>query len=138
MPSLYLHGHLAPFADPAGDGYRITAASVARAAEAGLTAPDIIERLQAIHSGALPELLLRRIRAWSRHYGVAALEEVVLFQVKDKETLAELLDDPEIGPLLEPFVPADTKALARLRRADLAKIRALLAERGVELDDHLE
>ena len=40
-PSLYLHGHLAAFADPAGDGgYQISAESVARAARAGLTAPD--------------------------------------------------------------------------------------------------
>ncbi len=137
-PSLYLHGHLAPFADPAGEGYRITAASVERAASAGLTALDIIARLQAIHSGPLPELLMRRIRAWSRHYGTAALEELVLFQVKDNETLSELLDDPEVGPLLEPFTPSESKALARVRSTDLAKLRGLLAERGIELNRHLE
>ena len=137
-PSLYLHGHLAPFADPVGEGYHITAASVARAATAGLSAPEIIDRLQAAHSGPFPELLARRIRAWARHYGRAALEQVVLFQVRDAETLAELLDDPEVGPLLKPFTPPDLRALARIRPADLEKLRLLLAERGIELNDRLE
>jgi hypothetical protein len=138
FPDLYLHGHLAAFADPAGEGYRITAASIGRASAAGLTAPEIIERLQAVTSTPLPELLIRRIRAWSRHYGKAALEEVILFQVKDRETLSELLEDPEVGALLEPFYPADRKALARVQSADVAKLRNLLAERGIDLSKHLE
>jgi hypothetical protein len=137
-PSLYLHGHLAPYADPAGEGYRITAASVARAVTAGVTAPEIIERLKAVNSGPLPEQLIRRIRAWSRHYGAAALEELVLLQVKDAETLSELLDDPELGPLLKLFAPSESKALARVRSTDMAKLRGLLAERGVELNKRLE
>jgi hypothetical protein len=137
-PSLYLHGHLAAFAEREESGYRITPASVARAAVTGLTAPEIISRLQAVHSGSVPELLMRRIRAWSRHYGSATLEQVILFQVRDADTLAELMDDPEVGPLLAPFTPPDTRALARVRPADLAKLRSLLAERGIDLIKHPE
>ncbi len=105
---------------------------------AGLAAPEIIARLQAVHSGPFPEALARRIRAWSGHYGSAALEQVALFQVRDAQTLSELLDDPEIGPLLKPFTPPDLRALARIRPADLEKLRALLAERGIELTNRIE
>lgn len=138
MPSLYLHGHLAAFADPLGEGYCITAASVSRAARAGITAPQIIERLQSIHSGALPEALTRRIRAWAKHYGDAALEEITLLQVRDAHTLEELLADLDLGPLLRRFTPRHSKALARVRTADLKKLRALLAERGVEVTGKVE
>jgi hypothetical protein len=137
-PDLYLHGYLASFAEQSGESYRITPASVTRAAATGLAAPEIIERLQAVHSGPLPELLTRRIRAWARHFGSAALEEVVLFQVRDSGTLSELMDDPEVGPLLRPFIPPDAGALARIHSGDVAKLRRLLAERGIELTSRLE
>ncbi len=137
-PSLYLHGHLAALADPAGEGrYQVSAATVARAARAGFSAPAAIERLQAVHRGPVPEALARRIRAWAKHYGEAALDEIILLQVRDAATLAELLADPDIAPLLQPFRPSSQKALARVRPEDAEKLRALLAERGVDLDDTL-
>jgi hypothetical protein len=137
-PDLYLHGYLASFAEQFGESYRITPASATHAAAAGLTAPEIIERLQAVHSGLLPEPLTRRIRAWARHFGSAALEEVVLFQVRDSGTLSELMDDPEVGALLRPFIPPDAGALALVQSGDLEKLRRLLAERGIELTGRLE
>ena len=138
-PSLYLHGHLAAFADPAGDGaYQISAASVARAARAGLGAPQVLERLQQMHSGPLPAGLARRVRAWAHHYGDGALEEVLLLQMGSAGTLQELLADPELAPLLKPFAPPDRKALARVKRKDVAALRAALAERGISLKNSLE
>lgn len=138
QPSLYLHGHLAAFADPAGEnGYLITAATVTRAVRAGLTAPQIVERLQTVHQGPVPAALARRIHAWAKHYGAAALEVVTLLQLRDAATLKELLADPDLAPLLQPFRPSPNKALARLKPADLKKLRALLAERGIDLDDKL-
>jgi hypothetical protein len=138
-PSLYLHGHLAAFANPAGpEGYQIGADSVARALRAGLRAKDIIARLQAVHRGPAPELLLRRIRAWAKHFGEAALEPFVLFQARDAATLAELRADPELASLLHDFAPAPGKALAYVDAADVERLRALLRERGVEVTDELE
>jgi len=138
-PSLYLHGHLAAVADPAeGGDYRITAETVGRAARSGLSANDILDRLEAVHRGPLPDALARRIRAWAKHYGDAALEEVALLQVRDAQTLDELLADPEVGPLLKRFEPARHKALARIRPADLDRLRALLAERGIDLSDQIK
>jgi hypothetical protein len=138
QPSLYLHGHLAAFADPGGeDTYAISAATVQRAVRAGLTAPQIVERLAAVHQGPVPEGLARRIRAWAGHYGAAALEPLTLLQVRDAATLNELLADPEVAALLQPFKPAAGKALARVKPEEVEKLRALLAERGVDLDSKL-
>lgn len=141
-PSLYLHGHLAPFADPAeGGGYQITAETVARAARTGLSAPEILNRLAAVQRGPVSAALARRIRAWAKHYGDGAIEDVLLVQFRDQEVLEELLADPEIAALIRPFTPAPTKGLARVRASDLGaaldKLRALLAERGIELKDKL-
>lgn len=133
-PSLYLHGHLAAFADPApGGGYQLTHSSVARAARNGLAASEILQRLAAVHRGPLPPGLERRVRAWAKHYGDAGLEGVTLLQLRDEEVLSELLADPEIGPLLQRFNPAPEGALARVRPADLERLRELLGERGIEI-----
>jgi len=138
-PSLYLHGHLAAFADPAGaERYQISGDSVARALRAGLKANDIIARLQAVHRGPPPAGLLRRIRAWAKHFGRAGLESFLLFQARDAATLAELRADPELAPLLHDFAPAPGKALAYVDAADAERLRALLRERGVEVRDELE
>jgi hypothetical protein len=131
--TLYLHGHLEAFAEPDGpDRYALTRASVARAVRAGLDAPQILERLATVHRGPLPDELVRRVRAWAQHYGAATLETTVLLHVRDEQALAELLDDPEVGALIERFVPSTT-ALARVQPRDVERLRALLLERGVEL-----
>jgi len=138
-PNFYLHGHLAAFADYVSDEqYRITSASAQRAARAGLATAEIIKRLELVHRGPVPQKLINRIRAWAKHYGDAALEEVSLLQVRDEATLKELLNDPEIAVVLKPFAPAINKALARVRREDVEKLRVLLAERGIDLDDKIK
>jgi hypothetical protein len=138
-PNLYLHGHLAPLADPAGDDhYQISAGSVARAVRAGFTAPEILQRLEAVNRGPLPAGLVRRIRAWAHHYGDAALEEVVLIQLRDPAALEELLADPELAPLLQPFKPSPKKALARVRREDVELLRSRLAERGLKIESRVD
>ncbi|RPI31969.1 MAG: hypothetical protein EHM70_10130 [Chloroflexota bacterium] len=136
FPNLYLHGHLASFADPVEDRYRITQATISRALRAGLTAPIVLERLEFVNDGPIPAELVRRIQAWSKHYGNAALEQVTLLQLRDAETLAELMDDPEIGPLLHHFSP-QPQALAQIHPEDIEKLRTLLAERGVEISARL-
>ncbi len=138
-PNLYLHGRLAAFADPAGEtAYHISAASISRAARAGLGAAEVEQQLAGIHRGPLPAALVRRLRAWAKHYGDAAAESVVLLQVRDAATLAELSADPELAPLLQPFKPKAHLALARVRAEDLDKLRARLADRGIDLKPKLE
>ncbi len=138
-PSLYLHGHLATFADPQGDDhYQISATTIGRATRAGLTAPDILQRLGQVHRGPVPEALARRVRAWAKHYGDAAVEDLTLLQLRDEATLQALLADSELAPLLQPFRPAKTKALARVSAKNLEKLKAALTERGIELKGKVE
>ena len=138
-PSLYLHGHLAAIADPIDAAhYRIAADTIERATRSGLTAPQIVEQLTAVHRGPLPARLVQRIRAWAKYYGDAASEGLTLLQVRDENTLNELLADPELAALIKPFAPAKTKALARVREKDLAALRAALSERGIDLTDKLK
>jgi hypothetical protein len=138
-PSLYLHGHLAAIADPIDpQHYWITAETIERATRSALTAPQIIEQLQAVQRGPLPARLVQRIRAWAKYYGDAASEGVTLLQVRDEKTLNELLADPELAALIKPFAPAKTKALARVQEKDLDTLRALLSARGIDLADKLK
>jgi hypothetical protein len=137
LASLYLHGHLAPFANPHGEGYQITSDSVQRAVRSGLTAPEITQRLEAVHSGPLPEKLVRSIRSWAKHYGSAVVAPVVLLQVRDDAALNELLADPEVGKLIKRFTPRPA-ALAQVAPENVEKLRALLAEMGVELEKRLK
>ncbi len=134
---LYLHGHLARFADPDGEGYRLTPASVGRAARSGLGAPEVLAALQQVLRDPLPQALDLRIRAWSGHYGEAALQQVTLLQVQDAATLKELLADPDLGPLLKPFKPTASHPLALVTAEDLQRVRGLLTERGVDLNGRL-
>lgn len=137
MTNLYLHGHLAAFANPVEKDYQITPDSVQRAVRSGITAPEIIQRLEEVNSGPLPEKLVLRIRAWAKHYGNAAIAPLTLLQVRDQTVLTELLADPDIRPLIRPFHP-QPPALAEVKPGNLEKLRALLAERGIDLEDHLK
>ncbi len=131
-PDLYLHGRLARFAEPDGlTGYQMTAASVQRAVRTGMTAPAILAELKGLVNGEVPAALEKRILAWSGHFGDAELETVVLLHLKNAETLKELLDDPELGPLLHALDDARVKATARVRPKDLDRLRQLLEERGI-------
>lgn len=132
-PNIYLHGQLAAFAEEVGPGYRLAPQSIRRAVQAGLSAPEIVSRLQDMSGAPLPEEVAIKIRAWAKYYGNAELEKVVLLQFKDQNTLQELLDDPELGRLLNEYVFPAGKALARIQPQDLEKLRLLLAERGVDI-----
>lgn len=132
-PDLYLHGHLAPFALPEEGGYRLTAESLRRAAAGGVEAPQIIEALEMVLDGPLPESAARRIRAWSRYYGNAVLEETFLLELENETVLKELLEDSEVGSLLKPLSPGKVQVVARVSPKDLSRLRPLLEERGIAL-----
>jgi hypothetical protein len=132
-PDLYLHGRLARFSDLDGTtGYQMTAASVQRAVRTGMTAPAILVELKQLADGEVPAALEKRILAWSGHYGDAELEEVVLLRLRSADTLKELLDDPELSPLLIPLDDEQVKVTARVRPKDLNRLRLLLEERGIK------
>jgi hypothetical protein len=132
-PDLYLHGYLSRFADLiSGTEYQLSAASIQRAVRNGMTAPQIISELERVSIAGIPTHLEKRILAWSGHYGEAILEETVLLKVQSAAILQELIEDPEIGPLLQPVDTSNTQETAHVRPEDLPRLRQLLTEKGIK------
>ena len=112
VPSLYVYGHLHPFADQNADGWRITPASVRRARDAGLDAVGIITSLDTLALGGVPPELQAGIKAWSKHFGDATAQTLTLVQFRDQDALNELRGDPILGRYLKPFKPEARLGLA--------------------------
>ncbi|MGC8781833.1 MAG: helicase-associated domain-containing protein, partial [Anaerolineae bacterium] len=134
-PGLYVFGHLFPLADQTPDGWRITPESVRRVRAAGLDAAAIIERLAVLALGGVPADLQTRIKAWGKHYGDAVVQTLTLVQFRDQAVVDELCADPVLANYMRPFKPTASLGLALVRPADIAVLRDLLAERGIELEE---
>jgi hypothetical protein len=133
-PNIYLLGYLARFADPDGQAvFRITHASIRRAAASGMTAVQILDALKAVTSTPVAEGLRFHILAWSGHYGQVSLEETTLVTFRDENALAELMKDPELALLMHAIRPSDTRLMVRVKVKDVAKLHKLLEERGVDV-----
>lgn len=134
-PGVYLRAHLARFAEAEGNGYRLTLASIRRAAKTGLSAPQIVEELNRVLVQPMPPAMAQRVLAWSGHFGQVEADPVTLLRFKSDSALKELLRDPELSAMLRTLRPADIDQLAIVRAKDLEKLRRLLEERGVEWKD---
>jgi hypothetical protein len=77
--------------------------------------------------------LQQQIKAWASYYGAATVETVTVVQFKSRETLEELLADPALARVLKPWPPQAKPGIARVAPQDVAVVRGLLAERGVEV-----
>lgn len=132
-PGLYVHGALQPFTERAGAGWRITPASVARAAANGADAAAILTQLTKMAVGPIPSGLQSQIKAWSKHYGSVSIAAVTLAQFRDQEALDDLLRDPELARVLKPFAPAARLGLALIAPDKVEQARSLLLARGVDV-----
>jgi hypothetical protein len=133
-PDLYLRGYLARFADQEGPTtYRLTPTSVRRAANSGITAPQILADLKKVLRDPVPDTLVNNILAWAGHYGQASVEETTWINFKNEKALRELLDDAELGGLLHALKPADMHTSVRVNPKDLERVLKLLEERGVDI-----
>lgn len=133
VSSLYVFGALQPFAERDGDGWRITAASVARAATGGLDAGAILVQLSTLAAGSVPLALQSQIKAWSKHYGSATISTMTLVQFRDQDTLDELRRDSELARVLKPFHPEAKLGLASIAAEQVGRLRDLLRTRGVDV-----
>jgi hypothetical protein len=134
-PSIYAYGRLQDVCEQADDAWRVTRASVSRARQAGLDPAAIIAALEAMAVGGVPAALQQQIKAWASYYGAATVQTLTLVQFKSQETLEELLTDPALARVLKPWPPQAKIGMARVAPEDLAAVRGLLAERGVEVRD---
>ena len=58
-------------------------------------AGEILDLLRGLHLGPLPRWVEIKVRAWAQYYGKAAVQTITLVQIKDNETLQELLSEPD-------------------------------------------
>lgn len=145
LPSIFLFGLLAPFTETTGD-HRclLTETAVRRAltgtasANGGYTVDKILETLRTLHIGPLPRWIEIKIRAWGHYYGDAAIQPLLLIQIQDEKTLHELMQEPELEGLLQPFEPNAQKALAIVSPQQLESLRRALDERGIRINETLK
>jgi hypothetical protein len=139
LPSIYLLKQIELFSSSDERGcLHLTPASIERSIEQGFPIQDILDRLRALHRGPIPRPVERQIRAWGHYYGDAAVEQLTLIQIRDAKTLNELLDEPEIGALLRPFIPDPRYALALVASEHVDEILEILARYGIQVRDHLD
>jgi hypothetical protein len=130
VPSVYLSGRLAPFAETAADGWRLTEKSVRRAGGSRGKVETILKELNRLCRGGLPAPLIERVKAWGGYYGSATVGHYTLIAFRDQQTMQELLQLPDLRDQLTPF-PAGDRALAAVQAERLAHIQEILARLGV-------
>ncbi|OGO42990.1 MAG: hypothetical protein A2Z04_07660 [Chloroflexi bacterium RBG_16_57_9] len=130
-PSFYVLQRLAPFAECKNGDWRLTPASIKQAVAQGHTVETILAVLRECQHGPLPPTIETVVKAWGKYYGEVTLEQVTLLRVQDEKVLAELRQDPEIGPLLKRFIAND--AMAVVKEGKLERLEAALREKGVEV-----
>jgi hypothetical protein len=138
LPSIYLLKEIQPFAssDERGQLY-LTPSSIQNAIDQGLPIQEMLARLRALHRGSLPHSVEQQIRAWGHYYGDAAMERVTLIEIRDADTLNELLGEPEVRALMRPFVPNPDSALARVDPERLQELLSVLARYGIQVQEGL-
>jgi hypothetical protein len=135
VPSLFALSQLAPFTarDPAAPHrLQLTPTSLRAALSAGASLPQVLTTLAHLHDGPLPPALENAARAWARFYGQAAVRAVSLFEFTSAEVLNNLLDDDAVSGYLSP-IDGSAKPLAAVAAEDSDLVRALLAERGIQV-----
>lgn len=130
-PRLYLRQQLRPFTVEEGAVLRITRARVQQAVKDGLFVERILDMLRTWSADPLPDKLVQTFKRWGGYYGRISLDRPLLLRLSDERTLDTLLSDPEIGPLVQRYQPQGI--LAQVQPADLERLQALLAARGVDL-----
>lgn len=132
VPSLHLRGRLARFTEEVNGGWQLTETAVQRAAGSKKKTQQILDELGKLHRGHLPKPIVEQVKAWGGYYGSASVGTLTLLEFRDQETLAELLQLPELQDVLRPF-PAGNRALATVEKSNLTAVRQILTRLGVQL-----
>lgn len=133
VTDFYTRAVLTQFAECSGEGWRITPATVERAAGRGMDAAAIVKHLSSLTNETIPAALQIQIKSWSKHYGTARISTLTLIQFRDQETLDDLRRDPELARLLQPFYPEAGLGLALVANKHRQELVRLLESRGVEV-----
>ena len=112
--------------------YRLAPASLARAAKQGIKVSHIIAFLQKATGGEdLPPTLVGALHRWERAGGEAALKDTVVLKLSNPALLETLQRTPKVKRYLGESLGPDA---VEVRRDDIEKLRAALAEVGILVD----
>jgi hypothetical protein len=138
VSSLHLRGRLARLAEEgAGGQWKLTEKSVRRAGGSRRKVTRLLAELRKLHRRRLPPVVVERIKAWGGYYGDASAGSITLLEFRDPQSLEELRKDPDLAPVLSPFL-ADKRALAVVPSDKLSEIKELLARFGIHVRDGLK
>lgn len=107
--------------------YRVTAASLGRAASQGLKAGQLLGILHKQASGPLPPTLVKALQRWEKNGSEAQVESLVVLKVSRPEVLSELRGSKAARFLGEPLGPTTVV----IQPGAQAKVMAALAELGI-------
>ena len=130
LPSLQLRRKLAVFAEEREGCYWVTASSLHRAAESGLSADDVLTTLRAYARAPLPPAVERAIAAGTRRWGRVSIAAVTLVQVEGREILDRLLAEPSLRGILRRVEGQESIAVGRLEDAEA--LREALEALGID------
>lgn len=133
VPSLHLRGRVERFTEATAEGWLISEKSVRRAAGSRPKTQAILDELGKLNRGRLPRSLVEQIKAWGGYYGSAKVGAYTLIEFRDQETMAELLEHPELRDYLQSF-PAGNRALTAVSPDHLPQVQAVLTRLGVEIN----
>lgn len=137
VPGFHLRARLARVAEREPDGtWRLTPSTIRRAGGSSSRVLDMLDELQRLQRGRLPQEVRQRVKALGGYYGTASAETLTLVAFRDQDTLEELREDPELRALLTPF-PAGERALAVVPTESLPRLREVLATFGVPVEEGL-
>ncbi len=137
VPSLHLRRRLSRLAEESGKGeWKLTPASIRRAGGNRTKVLQVLEELNKLNRGPLPDQLTGQIKAWGNYYGNARAEMLTLIEFHDQAILQELTTHPDLQPYLTPFSTQD-RALAVVRAENLPQVKKILSLLGVQVQDKI-
>jgi hypothetical protein len=131
VPSIYVLRRLSPFTESREGERWLTRESVRAAVKSGMPLAEVISLLETYYGHKPPQRLLTQVRAWGGFFGKVGIDEVTLLKVSDGKILQELLDDPQIGKLMTPFM--HSAGLAFVHKQDLETLLAAFDDLGIEV-----
>jgi hypothetical protein len=132
LPSLYVTGALARFAERHEGRWRLTPQTVQMSAALGTSPQEMIALLKELTGTTVPEIVEKHILAWGKHYGDSQTAQVRLLRLRRSGALEELRDaDPTLRRWLRPL--PGMEELAVVNEAHWDEVVALLASWGVDI-----
>lgn len=134
-PAPRVEAELGRFAERTGSGvgalFRITRASVLRAAEQGVTADALVGTLEGVSRGGVPANVARQVRDWIGGTRRVSLRPAVLVECPDAETAGRVraVGGAQVTPVTPTLLRLDTDGKGR---ASLVK---KLREKGIFVED---